>query len=65
MRPGWAEASPAPATATALAGLSIAVGELATAAVASARRGEPAAEEFASIDGELLAVARATPPWAN
>jgi len=65
MRPGCADASPAPAIATDEAGLSTAVGELAVAAAASARRGKPAAEEFASIDGELLADARAAPPRAN
>jgi hypothetical protein len=51
--------------ATAAAGLSTAVGDDAAAASASALRGEPTAVFEGSIDGELVACARAIPPRAS
>jgi hypothetical protein len=62
IRAGEAAGSPAPEVATAAAGLSTAVGELAVAAEAIARCGAPAALAEGSIVGTCDDCARATPP---
>jgi hypothetical protein len=64
MRAGEAAGSPVPAAATAAAGLSTAVGEPATAAEATARRGVPVALADGSNGGTCDDSARATPPLA-
>ena len=53
-----------PVAATAVAGLSTFVGELAAAAAATALRGEPPAA-VVLIDGASLASARVAPPRAS